>query len=79
MDYKVTNKYVEVTISSNDVDSNCNENNIYSYMPREVQDFYNKNKEKPNFRETKINGRYAPYSPSTENSVDGITFIFELI
>ncbi len=76
--YKIASKYAEVTITANDIDENCTEENIYEYMPKEVKDFYYKNKNKSNFRETRISGRCSPDTPFTEKGIDGITFIFEL-
>jgi hypothetical protein len=77
MYYKVENNKVEVHVTAKDVDSNCTEENIYSYMPKEVQDFINENKNKSTFKKTEILGRVAPYPTNPSEIVDAIAFYFE--
>lgn len=83
MKYKLENKYAEVSITPKDVDGNMTKENIYSYMPEEVQEFYYKNKDKSNFKETLISGIMRPYFENDQQvlttSFNGVTFIFELL
>lgn len=80
MEYKVTDKYAKVTITSNDIDRNATDRDIFSYMPKEVIDFRNKYKDKPNYKETYINGRTSPYPKDKSNqSFDGVTYYFEIL
>lgn len=74
MNYKITNKSAEVTITNLDVDDKATSENIYSYLPQEVQDFYYANKNKPNFNETRVNGR----ARFEDKVIDGFTVYFEL-
>lgn len=79
MEYKISDKVASVTITAKDVDEKVTKENVYNYMPKEVQDFRNKNKDKPNFKETYINGRTSPYLQSSEGiSWDAVTYYFEL-
>ncbi len=78
MDYKIEEKIVEFTLTAADVDDKYTEENFYSYLPKEVQDWYYKNKDKKGFVATFINGRTKPYKERGAYFVDGITGIFEI-
>ena len=79
MNYEVIGKYAKVTLTISDFDKNATVENVYNYMPKEVKDFRDRNKDKSNFKETYITGRTSPYQPNTDNNiVGGITYIFEL-
>jgi hypothetical protein len=79
MEYEVTNKYARVTITSEDIDKNATDRDIFSYMPKEVIEFKDKHKDKPNYKETYINGRTNPYPQDIPNTLfDGVVYYFEL-
>jgi len=76
MEYKITNKYAEVTLTSKDIDKNAIDRDIFSYMPKEVIEFRDKNKNKSNYKENYIYGRTTPYLKN--ELFDGVTCYFEL-
>ena len=76
MEYKITNKYAEVTLTSKDIDKNAIGREIFSYMPKEVIEFRDKNKNKSNYKENYIYGRTTPYLKN--ELFDGVTCYFEL-
>jgi len=76
MEYKITNKYAEVTLTSKDIDKNAIDREIFSYMPKEVIEFRDKNKNKSNYKENYIYGRTTPYLKN--ELFDGVTCYFEL-
>lgn len=75
MYYKISEKSVEVHITNLDIDKGIDIYNPYEHFPSKVKDFIHINKDKQNFKESKVNGR-TQYED--DSSIDGMIFLFEL-
>lgn len=78
MKYEITNKQAKVVILYNDIKETLTFKNVYNHLPKEIIEFINKHKNKPNYKETSIVGRTTQYPTNKLSVLDGIVYYFQL-